>query len=176
MGLVFLSSAQALAQVNISSRHAVFRGWQVSVSAPVFLGNGASSNLGLNVSNNFPIGKIPAIRPWLPNLSLGVSGQTFAPLDFSAVFVGANAGLGYFHRLGAGYVFDYGLRYAPLYRVGVTDGLNQGYQGVLANVGLHIPVGRNTFSTVGLQGGAYFTANGEPMWTLQPILGLNLNF
>ncbi len=163
------------AQINVSSRHPALQGWQVSASAPVLFGQGASSNVGLTLSNQFPIGQLPALQPVLPHLNLGVSAQTFAPLDFQAIYVGASAGLGYYHRLGGGFLFDYGLRYAPLYRMGIRDGVSQGYQGVLGNVGIHIPVGNNTYSTLGLQGGAYFSGTGEPTWTVQPIVGLNIN-
>lgn len=163
------------AQINVSSRHPVLQGWQVSLSAPVLLGQGASSNVGLTLSNHFPIGQSEPLRPVLPNLTVGVSAQAFAPLDFQAAYLGASAGLGYFHHLGGGFVFDYGLRYAPLYRMGLRDGVYQGYQGVLGNVGIHIPVAGNTYTTLGLQGGAYFAGNGAaPTWTLQPILGLNI--
>lgn len=166
----------AQAQINVSSRHPALQGWQVSLSAPVLFGNGASSNVGVTVNNSFPIGQLDGLNQVLPHLSLGVSANAFAPLDFQAAYLGASAGLGYYHRLGGGFVFDYGLRYAPLYRMGIVDGVNQGYQGVLGNVGIHIPVAGNTYSTFGLQGGAYFAGNGAaPTWTLQPIVGLNIN-
>jgi hypothetical protein len=176
-GLTFLFSLPSFAQINLSSRHPVFQGWQVSLSAPILLGNIASSNIGLSVNNQFPLGQWSPLASVLPNLSVGVSAQAFAPLDFQAMYVGASAGVGYYHRLGGGFVFDYGVRYAPLYRVGFIDGVNQGYQGILGNMAIHVPVAGNTFSTFGLQGGAYFAGNGsEPLWTLQPIVGLNVNF
>lgn len=175
--LIFLFPRAGLAQVNISSRHPVFQGWQVSLNAPILLGSLASSNIGVSVNNQFPLGQWPPLADILPNLSVGVSAQTFAPLNFQAVYLGASAGIGYYHRLAGGFVFDYGVRYAPLYRIGFIDGVNQGYQGVLGNMAIHIPVAGNTFSTFGLQGGAYFSGNGEaPVWTLQPIVGLNVNF
>lgn len=181
LGLLFYSLTllfplASLAQVNVSSRHPVLQGWQVSLNAPVLLGNIASSNIGLSVNNQFPLGQWSPLASLLPNLSVGVSAQAFAPLDFTAMYVGASAGIGYYHRLGGGFVFDYGVRYAPLYRVGFIDGVNQGYQGLLGNMAIHVPIAGNTYSTFGLQGGAYFAGNGaEPLWTIQPIVGLNIN-
>lgn len=175
--LAFFFPLATLAQVNLSSRHPVFQGWQVSLNAPILLGNLASSNIGLSVNNQFPLGQWSPLADVLPNLSVGVSAQAFAPLDFQAMYLGASAGVGYYHRLGGGFVFDYGVRYAPLYRIGFADGLNQGYQGLLGNLAIHVPVAGSTFSTFGLQGGAYFAGNGTaPVWTLQPIVGLNVNF
>ncbi|MEZ0370016.1 MAG: hypothetical protein ACAI44_13095 [Candidatus Sericytochromatia bacterium] len=170
-----LISLPADAYVSLSP----IEGWTVQLSAPVVFGSqGAVPSLGVQVSKSFPIGQLlaPAWGDWAERLGLGVGASVFAPLNFQQLYLGASLGLGHSTPIGEHFI-DYGLRYAPLVQIDWAANTSTGYNGLLANLGLHLKLAENTWTTLGLQGGFYipFTGAGrEPIWVLQPLLGLNL--
>lgn len=154
-------------------------GWTILVSAPiVFGGQGGVPSAGVSLSKTFPVGQALGWSDWASRLGLGLSAQVFAPLTFQQLYLGGSIGLGHSTPIGEHFI-DYGLRYAPLVQFDFAGGgATTGYNGMLANVGLHLKVAPNTWSTLGLQGGFYipFTGSGrEPIWVLQPLLGLNVS-
>lgn len=155
-----------------------FEGWTVSLGAPIVLDGGTGlPSVGVSVNRHFPVGQALGWGGWAERLGIGLGANAFAPLNFQQLYFGASLGLGHSTPLGE-HLLDYGLRYAPLLQVDFTNSSNTGYHGLLANLGLHVKIAPNTWTSFGLQGGFYlpFSGPAQPFWVLQPLAGLNLRF
>lgn len=170
-------AAPVLKQAHqVSASWSPFEDWQVQVSSPVLLGPNALPTVGLSFNKSFPIGTLFAEDSWASRFGLGVGAQGFAPVDFRRLYLGANLGLSHYTPITRDILIDYGVRYAPLYEVGLLQNSGQQtvYHGVLGNLSLRTRVYGNSFSTLGLQAGWYFPTTGaDPVFVVQPLLGVH---
>jgi hypothetical protein len=165
----------AQAYVNLSPAE----GWTIQLSAPVILsGQGFVPTAGIHFGKTFALGKALGWQDWAERVGLGVGAGVFAPLNFQQLYL--NAGVGLSHSTPPADIWlDYGLRYAPLIAIDWAANTSTGYNGLLANLGLHFKLQPNTWTTLGLQGGFYYPFTGagrEPIWVLQPLAGVNAAF
>lgn len=175
----YLLCQPAQAQPSVAS--VLLDDWQIQVSTPIVFTPTPSASLGLSAFKNFPIGQLLSSQPGdaLSRLNLSFSLQGFSPLSFESLFLCAGLGLAHSTPVNADAYFSYGLRYAPLLEMGLTADNNaiNGYQGALAHLGFNYRLGGRTWTSIGLQGGAYLPLSGaEPLWVLQPQAGLNVGF
>jgi hypothetical protein len=165
------------AQINVNA--SLGEGWTVQLGAPVFWsGSNALPTVGINFGRHFAIGKALGWSDWAERVGVGVGGHAFAPVSFQQLYLGASAGLSHYTPF-EGWTLDYGLRYAPLVAVDFAANNTTGYNGLFANVGVHMQIVPNSWVTLGLQGGAYlaFTRpDAQPLWMVQPIVGVNTSF
>lgn len=183
LGLISLPSpAHAIprpAQLpQLSASWSPFEDWNIQVSSPIVLGQTTIPTLGISTSKSFPLGTLFADSGWVSRFGLGLSAQAFAPLNFDRLYLGAALGLSHYTPLTDEHLIDYGIRYAPLYEIGLFSGSGQaGYQGVLGNLSLRSKLAKNTYSSLGVQAGWYFPfRGGEALFVIQPLLGVNINF
>ena len=162
--------------VNTNVSLSPLEGWNINIGAPVVIGSQVGMpSLGICANRDFALGQALKWPGIASGISMGLSAQAFMPLDFQQLYLGASLGLGHSIAIGGNFL-DYGLRYAPLVSTDWKSN-NTGYHGVLANVGWHMKIAPNTWSSFGVQGGFYspFTSSGEPIWVLQPLIGLNIS-
>lgn len=168
----------AAPQVNVSLSPA--EGWHIQFGAPVFwAGEGALPTLGVHADRRFALGQALGWSGGAERIGFGLGFSAFAPVHFQQLSLGASAGLYHYTPIVEGLMLDYGLRYAPLVAIDWAANTSTGYNGVFANIGLHLRLARNSWLLLGLQGGAYaaFTRpDAPPLWMLQPIFGINTSF
>ena len=181
--LCFASPAVALTlpvaqQVTVSLSPA--EGWHIQFGAPVFFaGEGVVPTLGVHADRRFALGQALGWSGGAERIGFGLGFSAFAPTHFQQLSLGASAGLYHYTPICAGLRLDYGLRYAPLVAIDWLANTSTGYNGVFANLGLHLQLTPRSWLMLGLQGGAYaaFTRpDAPPLWMLQPIFGINTSF
>ena len=162
---------------QLSASWSPFENWNVQVSSPILFGQNTIPTLGVSASKNFPLGTLWADQGWASRFGLGLSAQAFAPLNFDRMYLSAALGLSHYTPLTDDHLIDYGVRYAPLYEIGLLSGTGQaGYQGILGNLSLRSKLAKNTYSSLGLQAGWYFPfGSGQPLFVIQPLLGVNIS-
>lgn len=162
---------------QLSASWSPFEDWNIQVSSPIVFGQTTVPTLGVSTSKSFPLGTLFADQGWLSRFGLGLNAQVFAPLNFDRMYLGAALGLSHYTPLTEDHLIDYGVRYAPLYEIGLLSGSGQaGYQGVLGNLSLRSKLAKNTYSSLGVQAGWYFPFSGGPaLFVIQPLLGVNIS-
>lgn len=177
-GLVLTSLPARAADASVSL--SPWEGWNVSLRSPVlYTDAGSTPTAGVSFGRGFAIGQAlaPSWGDWAQGLNLGIDASVFLPLNFQQLYLGASVGLSHSTPLWGSTFLDYGLSYAPLVQVDWAANTSTGYNGLLANLGLHLQLAPNTWSTLGLQAGFYapFTGGQQLIWVVQPLVGLNLS-